>query len=142
MPVKEMVLTREFDVPRDLVFKAWTDPKQMAKWWGPRGFTNPVCEMDVRMGGRIRIDMHGPDGTDYPMTGRFDEVVAPERLIFTCWAHCDASGKAQIEVINSVTFMEQNGNDAPRDSDEGNGRSGGRFGRDGSRLDGEPVTAG
>ncbi len=65
--------------------------------------------MDVKVGGRIRIDMHGPDGTDYPMTGRFDEVVAPERPIFTYWAHCDASGKAQIEVINSVTFVEQNG---------------------------------
>jgi len=107
--IRELVLTREYDVPRDLVFKAWADPEQMAKWWGPRGFTNPVCQMDVRPGGKIRIDMHGPDGTDYPMTGRFDEVVAPERLVFTCWAHCDASGKAQVEVINSVTFVDQNG---------------------------------
>ena len=109
LPVKELVLAREFDVPRDLVFRAWTDPKQMAKWWGPRGFTNPVCEMDETVGRKIRIDTRGPDGTDYPMTGRFDEAIARERLIFTYWAHCDASGKAQIEVINSVTFVEQNG---------------------------------
>jgi uncharacterized protein YndB with AHSA1/START domain/DNA-binding transcriptional ArsR family regulator len=65
--VKELVLTREFDARREAVFKAWTDPKQMAKWWGPRGFTNPVCEMDVRPGGKIRIDMCGPDGVVNPM---------------------------------------------------------------------------
>jgi uncharacterized protein YndB with AHSA1/START domain len=66
---QELVLTRVFDAPRELVFKVWTDPKHLARWWGPRGFTNPVCELDLRPGGAILIHMRGPDGTVYPMTG-------------------------------------------------------------------------
>ncbi len=58
-----------FDAPRELVFKAWTDPKQVAQWWGPHGFSNPVCELGLRPGADIRIHMRGPDGTVYPMTG-------------------------------------------------------------------------
>ena len=65
----EFVITTIINAPRALVFKAWTDPKQMAQWWGPKGFTNPVCEMDVRPGGAHRIVMRGPDGTDYPIKG-------------------------------------------------------------------------
>ena len=66
---QELVLNSVFDDPRELVFKAWADPKCVAQWWRPRGFTNPVCELDVRPGGAIRIHMRGPDGTVYPMTG-------------------------------------------------------------------------
>ena len=109
LAVRTLVITREFDTPRKVVFDGWTDPRQMAKWWGPRGFTNPVCELDAVAGGKIRIDMRAPDGAVYPMSGRFDEVIAPERLVFTCWAHCNADGDAQLEVVNAVTFMEQNG---------------------------------
>src|ERR1700733_2730137 len=79
----EVTITRVFDAPRDLVFAAWTDAKHLAKWWGPHHFTNPVCELDVRVGGAIRIDMRGPQGTVYPMTGVFHEIVPPERLVFT-----------------------------------------------------------
>lgn len=107
--VKELALTREFPARREVVFKAWTDPKQMAKWWGPRGFTNPLCRLDARPGGKIRIDMHAPFGTVYPMTGEFNEVVLPERLVFTCWAQFDESGSAQLETVNTVTFVEHNG---------------------------------
>jgi uncharacterized protein YndB with AHSA1/START domain len=107
--VKQLVLTRQFAAPRALVFKAWTDPKQMAKWWGPKGFTNPVCELDAHTGGKIRIDMRGPDGVEIPMLGVFNEVVEPERLMFTCFAHFDAVGNPEIEVVNSVTFEEVNG---------------------------------
>ncbi|HEY2120528.1 MAG TPA: SRPBCC domain-containing protein [Candidatus Acidoferrum sp.] len=107
--VKELVLTREFPARREVVFKAWTDPKQMAKWWVPRGFTNPLCELDVRPGGKIRIDMHAPFGTVYPMTGEFNEVVPPERLVFTCWAQFDECGNAQLETVNTVMFAEHNG---------------------------------
>ena len=60
-----VTLTRIFDAPRALVWKAWTDPKMMAQWFGPRGFSNPVCELDVRVGGSLRVVMRGPDGTDY-----------------------------------------------------------------------------
>jgi len=74
----DVVLARVFNAPRALVFKAWTDPKLTAQWWGPRGFTNPVCEMDVRRGGAILIHMRGPDGIVYPMSGVYQEVVEPE----------------------------------------------------------------
>jgi len=106
---QELTLTRIYGTPRSIVFKAWTDPKHMARWWGPRGFTNPVCEMDVRPGGRIRIDMRGPDGTVYPMGGVFHEIVEPERLVFTSTAFEDEHGHAKLENLNTVTFVEQNG---------------------------------
>jgi uncharacterized protein YndB with AHSA1/START domain len=108
-PIRELVLTRTFHAPRSLVFKAWTDPKHLALWWGPHGFTNPVCEVDVRPGGGIRIDMTGPDGTVYPMKGVFHEVVEPERLVFTSTALEDREGNPGLEVHNTVTFAEQGG---------------------------------
>jgi len=100
---RELTLTRVFDAPRELVWKMWTDPKHMAQWWGPHGFTNPVCEMDVRVGGAIRIDMRSPDGIVYPMTGTFREIVAPERLVFTAVAE-DHDGNALLESLTTVTF--------------------------------------
>ncbi len=104
-----LVITRVFDAPRDLVFKAWTDPKHVAQWWGPKGFTNPVCELDVRPGGAIRIDMRGPDGVIYPMKGVFHEIVEPERLVVTTSALEDEEGNPQLEVLTTVTFAEYNG---------------------------------
>src|ERR1700739_195794 len=80
---REITITRVSDAPRLLVFKAWTDAKALAQWWGPKGFTNPVCELDVRVGGAIRIHMRSPDGSVYPMKGEFREIVPPERLRFT-----------------------------------------------------------
>ncbi len=105
---QELVLTRVFDAPRELVFKAWTDPKRVAQWWGPQGFTNPVCELDARPGGAIRIHMRGPDGTVYPMTGVYREVIEPERLVFTS-AALDEKGNPMFEVLTTVTFAEQGG---------------------------------
>ena len=60
---RELVITRIFDAPQKAVFAAWTDPERLKHWWGPKDFTNPVCELDVRPGGAIRIHMRGPDGT-------------------------------------------------------------------------------
>ncbi len=105
---RELVITRVFDAPRELVFKMWTDPKHMAQWWGPKGFTNPVCELDVRPGGAIRIHMCGPDGTVYPMTGTFREIVAPERLVVTAVAE-DKQGNPLLEGHDVVTFEEHGG---------------------------------
>ncbi len=82
-PERDFVITRVFDAPPELVFKAWTDPKHMARWWGPRIMTTPVCEMDVRPGGAYRIVMHAPDGSDYPITGVYREVTPPRRLVMT-----------------------------------------------------------
>ena len=107
-PTRIVVLTRVFDAPRDLVFRAWTDPRQLAQWWGPHNFTNPRCEVDVRPGGALRIDMRGPDGVVYPCAGVFREVVEPERLVFTT-AALDAAGNAMFEVLNTVTFVEHQG---------------------------------
>ncbi len=106
-PVRpDLVLTRVFDAPRHLVFKVWTDPEHLAQWWGPHGFTNPVCEVDVRPGGAIRIDMRGPDGTVYPMTGAYREIVEAELLVFTASA-LDAEGHPLFEVLTTVTFAAQ-----------------------------------
>jgi uncharacterized protein YndB with AHSA1/START domain len=105
---RELVLTRVFDAPRRLVFKAWTDAPRVARWWGPRGFTNPVCEVDARPAGAIRIDMRGPDGTVYPMTGVIKEIVEPERLVFTS-AALDAEGHPMFEVLTTVTLAERGG---------------------------------
>jgi uncharacterized protein YndB with AHSA1/START domain len=105
---RELVITRIFDAPRELVFKAWTDPQHVAQWWGPKGFTNPVCEMDVRAGGALRIVMRGPDGIDYPMKGVFREVLKPERLVFTSVA-VDAEDNPLLEALTIVTFAEQDG---------------------------------
>ncbi len=65
---RDFVISREFAAPRELVWQAWNDPKHMAQWWGPHQFTNPVCELDVRVGGAYRIVMRGPDGVEYPMS--------------------------------------------------------------------------
>jgi uncharacterized protein YndB with AHSA1/START domain len=104
----DLVIHRTFDAPRELVFKAWTDPKHVAHWWGPHGFTNPVCELDVRKGGAIRIDMRAPNGVVYPMTGVFEEITEPERLIFVSSA-LDEHGNSMFDVQNTVTFTEQQG---------------------------------
>jgi uncharacterized protein YndB with AHSA1/START domain len=103
-----MVATRVFDAPRAVVFRAWTDRNQLQRWWGPKGFTNPVCQVDVRPGGAIRIDMRAPDGTVYPITGRFVEIAEPERLVFISSA-LDANGEPLFEVLNTVTFEEEAG---------------------------------
>jgi uncharacterized protein YndB with AHSA1/START domain len=80
---RELVLSRVFDAPRDLVFKLWTDSRHVAQWYGPHGFTVTVQEMDVRPGGVWRFVMHAPNGVDYPNRIIFHEVVTPERLVFS-----------------------------------------------------------
>lgn len=106
---RRFVFTRTFDAPRDLVFKAWTEPERMAAWWGPAGFSNPTCELDVRPGGAIRIDMRAPDGMTFPMKGRFEEVVEPERLVFVSTAMENEAGEPGLEAHNTVTFTEEGG---------------------------------
>lgn len=105
---QELVLTRVFDAPRELVFKVWTDPKHVARWWGPHRFTNPLCELDLRPGGAILIHMRGPDGTIYPMTGVYQEIVRPERLVFTR-AALDSDGNPMFETLTTVTLAEEGG---------------------------------
>jgi uncharacterized protein YndB with AHSA1/START domain len=105
---REITITRVFDAPRALVFRAWTDPVHVAQWWGPKGFTNPVCEIDARVGGALRIHMRAPDGSIYPMKGEFREIVPPARLAFTNIA-LDETGNHIIEGFTTVSFAEEDG---------------------------------
>jgi uncharacterized protein YndB with AHSA1/START domain len=79
---REIKSTRLIKAPRDLVWQMWTDPKHIAQWWGPKGFTNTIHQMDVRPGGVWDFIMHGPDGTDYKNKNVFAEVVKPERIVY------------------------------------------------------------
>ena len=101
----ELVITRVFDAPPRLVFKAWTEAERLVCWWGPKGFTMPSCKMDVRPGGAFRVCMRSPEGTDHWLQGVYCEIVEPERLVFT-WAWEDAEGKPGHETLVTVNFAE------------------------------------
>jgi uncharacterized protein YndB with AHSA1/START domain len=79
---REIVMSRVLHAPRELVWQAWTDPKHVIHWWGPRGFTNTTKRHEFRVGGYWEHTMHGPDGTNYPNKARFLEIVPPERISF------------------------------------------------------------
>jgi uncharacterized protein YndB with AHSA1/START domain len=110
-PAANLVITRVFDAPRELVWKAWTDPKLVAQWWGPKGFTNPRCEWNARPKGSIHIDMRAPDGVVYPMSGIFQEALEPQRLVFMSSA-LDENGKSMFDVLSTATFTDQRGKTA------------------------------
>ena len=80
---RELTLTRVFDAPRALVFKAWTTPAHMMRWWGPNGFTCLSCSIDLRVGGEWRLAMRSPNGIEDRQRGVFREIVEPERIVFT-----------------------------------------------------------
>jgi uncharacterized protein YndB with AHSA1/START domain len=103
---REIVLTREFDAPRELVWQAWTDPEHMPRWFGPNGFSTTILSMDVRPGGTSRYTMHGPDGTDYPNRVVYQEVVRPERLVYLLDDDVD-DGSDAFHV--TLTLEEENG---------------------------------
>ena len=103
-----LVITRVFDAPRELVFKAWTEPAHMAQWFGPRGFTSKVLKHDLRAGGAYRVHMVGPDG-DHWSQGVYREVVPPERLAMTFgWG--DANGnRTRPETTLTLLFEDVGG---------------------------------
>ena len=104
-----LVITRIFDAPRELVWKAWTEPERMVKWHGPRGFTSTIERSDFRPGGFYRIHMRGPKNDDHWMQGTFREIAEPERLVMAgCWT--DAEGKPKgPDTLLAVTFEDHNG---------------------------------
>jgi uncharacterized protein YndB with AHSA1/START domain len=79
---RSIIGVREFDAPRDLVFSAFSDPKHLAQWWGPNGFSTTMLSFDMRPGGVWRFVMHGPDGRDYQNRIIYEEIVPPERLVY------------------------------------------------------------
>ena len=103
---RELVISRVFEAPRELVFRAWTDSRHVAEWWGPNGFTITVQEMDVRPGGVWRFVMHAPNGVDYPNRVVFREVTPPERLVYAHGSD-DAADESSFEA--TVTFEDEGG---------------------------------
>jgi uncharacterized protein YndB with AHSA1/START domain/predicted enzyme related to lactoylglutathione lyase len=106
---RELALERIVDAPRDVAFRTWTDAKRLTEWWGPHGMTTPVCEIDLRPGGIFRTVMRDPSGTEYPGTGVFLEVVAPERVVFTDAYEPGWIPAADPFMTAIITFDEQPG---------------------------------
>ena len=79
--VERMVVMRVFDAPRELVWKAWTEPKYVMHWWGPKGFTAPVCQIDFRVGGKSLCCMKSPDGQEFWNGGEYHEIVLHEKIV-------------------------------------------------------------
>jgi uncharacterized protein YndB with AHSA1/START domain len=100
---RRVVVERLIDAPVALVYAAWTDPAQVRQWWGPRCFTTPECEMDVRVGGRLYMIMQGPQGPGYPMDGYFQEIVPNEKLVFSN-RPLGPDGQPLADGVTTVTF--------------------------------------
>ena len=79
--VERMTVIKVFDAPRELVWKAWTKPEYVMQWWGPKGFTTPVCEMDFRVGGKFLYCMKSPDGQEFWNGGEYHEIVLHEKIV-------------------------------------------------------------
>ena len=117
---RELVITRIFDAPRELVWKAWTDPEMATKWWGPKGFTCPHCEIDLRVGGKFLNCMHSSEGQDIWSTGTYREIVPLERIVCTDSfadekgnvvpaAHYGMGADVPLEMLVTVTFEDLGG---------------------------------
>jgi len=117
---REIVITRVFDAPRDLVFKAWTEPERVMRWWGPNGFTTPVCKIDLRPGGVFHNCMRSPEGRDFWSKGVYREIVEPERIVCTDFfsdaegnlvqpTHYGMSPDWPAEALVTATFAEHDG---------------------------------
>lgn len=110
---KELTLTRIFDAPRELVFKAWIDPQLIQQWWGPNGVTNQINQWDSKPGGKINLvmiagsELGAMAGQEWPMSGEFKEIDPPSKLVFL--ANAIANGKEILEHETTVTFDEANG---------------------------------
>ena len=105
---RELVVTRIFDAPRLLLFKMWTEPEHLARWWGPRGFTGLSGRMDVRPGGTWTRSMQAPDGSVIRKHGVYRDIVAPERLVFT-YVTDGPEGNPGPATLVTVTFADVGG---------------------------------
>ena len=109
--LQNLVITRNFDAPRELVWKAWTDPGLVVKWWGPKDFTSPSCKIDLRVGGQYFFCMRAPDGQEYWSGGEYTEIIPPEKIVSVLF-YADKNGKVEpadrndVEVSDVVTFED------------------------------------
>ena len=102
---REVVITRVVDAPRRLVFEAWTKPEHVPHWLtGPEGWTMPVCEIDLRVGGTWRFLLRGPDGAEMQLTGVYKEITPPSKLVST-----SSSGAPWPDTLDTLTLSEENG---------------------------------
>jgi uncharacterized protein YndB with AHSA1/START domain len=97
--IERMVVTRVFDAPRELVWKGWTDPKYVMQWWGPKGFTVPVCKMDFRVGGRFLYCMRAPDGQEFWNGGEYHEIVPHEKIVSSMYFSDSEGNKVDPEQL-------------------------------------------
>ncbi len=117
--VERMTITRVFDAPRALVWKAWTDPKYVMQWWGPKGFTAPFCEIDFRVGGKFLCCMKSPDGQEFWNAGEYHEIVPYEKIVSSMYFSDSKGNKVEaaeygieheaIEDAHDVTIFEDYG---------------------------------
>jgi uncharacterized protein YndB with AHSA1/START domain len=109
--LENLEITRLFDAPRELVWKAWTDPNIVMKWWGPIGFTSPACKIDFRVGGHYLFCMRTPDGYEGWSGGEYTEIIVPEKIVSILF-YADQNGKVEpadkndVEVRDVVTFED------------------------------------
>lgn len=117
MEKREILITRIFNAPRETVWKAWTEPEKVMNWWGPKGFTAPVIQIDLKPGGRYLYCMRDPQGKDYWSTGTFKEIVKPEKIVATDSfadengnvvpaTHYDMSADMPMEMVVTATFED------------------------------------
>jgi len=105
---RELIIRRTFDAPRELVFRAWTEPQLLAQWSCPRGFTCSENRGELRVGGAFSACMRSPEGTEHRLRGVYREIVPPERLVFThCWV--DERGTPGPETLVTVILAERGG---------------------------------
>jgi uncharacterized protein YndB with AHSA1/START domain len=104
-PAFDLVLSRIIHAPRNRVFKARSEPEQVAQWFGPKGFTVPICDMDFRPGGTFRLTMRGPDGIDYPFSGTYRQINPSKRLVW----NGEFPGGPRDQVRTEITFEEEGG---------------------------------
>jgi uncharacterized protein YndB with AHSA1/START domain len=118
-----MTITRVFDAPRELVWKAWTDPKYVMQWWGPKGFTCPTCKIDFRVGGKFLISMKSPDGQEFYNGGEYHEIVPHEKIVSSMY-FADANGnKVEAAELGIEHTAIEDAYDATLFEDMGNGQT-------------------
>ncbi len=100
-----LIITRVLDAPRALVFKVWSEPEHLVRWWGPTGFSLPDCTVEFHPGGAFRCLMRSPEGTEHRMHGVYREIVEPEKISFT-WCWVDEEGQAGHETLVTVLLEE------------------------------------
>ena len=105
-PDEELVLTRVINAPPALVFELWTTPEHLTHWFGPKDFVLPTCEVDFRVGGKYRFCMRAPDGTDWWVSGTYQEIIEPSRIVFT-WERVNAAGEPWETSVVTITIAAQ-----------------------------------